>query len=81
MNFGTSRLKKKPPTRYIFQEGCIEEEITIVQKFVMLQEKDVCKTTWYKIMGILKSIYMSYKHESKRGCRIQPHQNKGSQKH
>jgi hypothetical protein len=54
-----------------------------VQKFMMLQKKDVCKTPWYKfkIMGILKSIYMNYKLESKRGCRIQPHQNKGSQKH
>jgi hypothetical protein len=34
-------------------------------KFVMLQEKDVSKTTWYKIMGISRSTYMSYKQERK----------------
>ncbi len=47
----------------------------------MLQERDVCETTWYKIMGISRSIYMSYKQESKKGCRVLPHQNKGSQKY
>jgi hypothetical protein len=31
-------------------------------------------------MGIFKSTYISYKQESKRRCRIIPHQNKGSQK-
>ncbi len=49
-------------------------------KFMTFQDRDVCETTWYKIMGILRSIYMSYKQESKRGCIILPHQNKGSQK-
>lgn len=49
-------------------------------KFVMLRKKDVCKTAWYKIMGIARLTYMSYKHENKRGCKIQPHQNKGTQK-
>jgi hypothetical protein len=49
-------------------------------KFMMLQEKDVCETAWYKIMGIFKSTYMSYKQERKRGCRILSHRNKGSQK-
>jgi hypothetical protein len=48
-------------------------------KFVTLQEKDVYKTAWYKIMGISKSTYMNYKHENKRRCRILPHWNKGSQ--
>jgi len=47
-------------------------------KFVMLQEKDVYKIAWYKIMGISKSTYMNYKQESKRRCRILPHQKKGS---
>jgi hypothetical protein len=49
-------------------------------KFVTFQERDVCETAWYKIMGILKSTYMNYKQENKRGCRILSHQNKGSQK-
>ncbi len=49
-------------------------------KFVTLQKTDVCETTWYKIMGISRSIYMSYKQENKRGCRILPHRNKGSQR-
>jgi hypothetical protein len=30
-------------------------------KFVMLQERDLCKTIWYKIMGISRSTHMSYK--------------------
>jgi hypothetical protein len=30
-------------------------------KFVTLQERDVCETTWYKIMGISRSSYMNYK--------------------
>jgi hypothetical protein len=38
------------------------------------------KTIWYKIIGILKSTYMSCKQESKIRCRILLHQNKGSQK-
>ncbi len=46
----------------------------------MLQENDVYKTTWYKIMGISRSTYMRYKQERKIGCRILPHKNKGSQK-
>ncbi len=49
-------------------------------KIVMLQKKDVCKIAWYKIMGIFRSTYMSYKHENERGCKILPHQNKGTQK-
>ncbi len=28
-------------------------------KFLMLQEKVVCEISWYKIMGISKSTYMS----------------------
>jgi hypothetical protein len=31
MNFGTSHLKRDPPTHWIFQEGYIEEGIAIVQ--------------------------------------------------
>jgi hypothetical protein len=49
-------------------------------KFVTLEKKDVCETAWYKIMGISRSTYMSYKQENKRGCKILPHRNKGSQK-
>ncbi len=30
-------------------------------KFVPLQERDVCETNWYKIMGISRSTYMNYK--------------------
>jgi hypothetical protein len=30
-NFGTSCLRRDSPTRWIFQEGCIEKEIAIVQ--------------------------------------------------
>jgi len=30
-------------------------------KFVTFQEKDVCETTWYKIMGISRLTYMNYK--------------------
>jgi hypothetical protein len=30
-------------------------------KFMMLQERDVYEIAWYKIMGILKPTYMSYK--------------------
>jgi hypothetical protein len=30
-------------------------------KFVTFQERDVYETAWYKIMGIFKSTYMSYK--------------------
>jgi hypothetical protein len=30
-------------------------------KFVTIQEKDVYKTIWYKIMGIPRSTYMNYK--------------------
>ncbi len=36
-------------------------------KFVMLQKRDVCKKIWYKIMGISRSTYMSYKQECKKG--------------
>ncbi len=46
----------------------------------MLQERNVCKIDWYKIMGISMSTYMNYKQENKRWRRILPHQNKGSQK-
>jgi hypothetical protein len=31
MNLRTSCLKRKPPTHPIFQEGCIEKEITTMQ--------------------------------------------------
>jgi hypothetical protein len=47
-------------------------------EFGTFQKRDVCKTTWYKIMGISRSIYMNYKQENKRGCRILPYQNKGN---
>jgi hypothetical protein len=30
-------------------------------KFLPLQERDVFKTAWYKIMGISRLTYMSYK--------------------
>jgi hypothetical protein len=30
-------------------------------KFLTIQERDVFKTAWYKIMGISRSTYMSYK--------------------
>jgi hypothetical protein len=46
--------------------------------FVMLQERDVCEIVWYKIMGIFKLTYMSYKQENKKGCTILPHRNKGN---
>jgi predicted transcriptional regulator len=42
-------------------------------KYVMLQEKDVCEITWYKIMWISRSTYMNYKQESKIGCKILAH--------
>ncbi len=42
-------------------------------KFVTLQERSVCKTAYYKIMGISRSTYMSYKWENKKRCRILPH--------
>jgi hypothetical protein len=32
-------------------------------KFVTFLERDVCEIAWYKIMGIFRSTYMSYKHE------------------
>jgi hypothetical protein len=37
---------------------------------VMLQETDVCEIVWYKIMGISRSSYMSYKQETKEGARF-----------
>jgi hypothetical protein len=36
----------------------------------MLQETDVCEIVWYKIMGISRSSYMSYKQETKEGARF-----------
>jgi hypothetical protein len=52
MNFGTSHLRKEPPACWIFQKGCIEKGDCSCAKFVMLQKRDVCENTWYKIMGI-----------------------------
>jgi hypothetical protein len=54
MDSCTSNLKKEPPTHWIFQEGCIKEEIAILKKRLRLQERDVCEIAWYKIMGIFQ---------------------------
>jgi hypothetical protein len=39
-------------------------------KFVTIQKIYIYEIAWYKIMGISRSTYMSYKHESKRRCKI-----------
>jgi hypothetical protein len=40
----------------------------------------MCETTWYKIVGLLRSTCMLYKFESKWGCRFLLHGNKGTYK-
>jgi hypothetical protein len=39
------------------------------EKIVIIHERDVCDIAWYKIMGISRSTYMSYKHEKKKVVR------------
>ncbi len=46
------------------------------QNFIMIQKVDICETTWYKIVGLLRF----YKLESKWGCWFLPHGNKGTHK-
>jgi hypothetical protein len=48
--------------------------------FMTISEIDICETTWYKSIGLLKSTYMLYKANSKRGCRFLRHNNKGLHK-
>jgi hypothetical protein len=50
------------------------------QKFFTIQEIDICETTWYKIVGLLRSTYMLYKANSKRGCRFLPQGHKSPHK-
>jgi len=50
------------------------------QKFIMIQEINIYKTTWYKIVGFFWSTYASYKVDSKRRCKFLLHENKGSYK-
>lgn len=49
-------------------------------KFMTIQEIDICETTWSKINGLLILTYMLYKVDSKQGCRLLPHNNKGLHK-
>ncbi len=49
-------------------------------KFVTIQKNNIYEIAWYKIIGISRSTYMSYKHKNKKRCKIWPHQNKGMQK-
>jgi hypothetical protein len=50
------------------------------QKFITIQEINICEMAWYKIVGLSKSTYMLYKAISKQECRFLPHGNKGSHK-
>jgi hypothetical protein len=43
------------------------------QKFIMIQEINICETTWYEIVGLSKLTYMLHKVDFKRGCRFIPH--------
>ncbi len=50
------------------------------QKFIMIQEINIYKTTWYKIVGFFWLKYALYKIDSKRRCKFLLHENKGSYK-
>jgi hypothetical protein len=50
------------------------------QEFITIQEIDICKIAWYKIIELLKLKYMLYKVDCKWGCKFLPHGNKGLHK-
>jgi hypothetical protein len=50
------------------------------QKFITIQEIDICKIAWYKIIGLLILKYMLYKVDYKQGYKFLPHGNKGLHK-
>ncbi len=50
------------------------------QEFITIQEIDICETTWYKIIGLLRLKYMLYKVDYKWGCKFLPHGDKGLHK-
>jgi len=43
----------------------------------MIREIDICEIALYMIIGLLRSKYMLYKVDCKRGCKSLPHGNKG----
>jgi hypothetical protein len=45
-----------------------------------MQGVDICKTAWYKVIGVSMSTYILYKSNSKRGCWFLRHGNKGTHK-
>jgi len=45
-----------------------------------MQGVDICETTWYKIIGVSRSMYMSYKSNSKWSCQFLPHGNQCTHK-
>lgn len=45
-----------------------------------MQDVDIRKTVWYKIVNVSKSTYTLYKYDSKKGYQFLPHGNKGTHK-
>jgi len=50
------------------------------QKFIIVQEVDICKVAWYSIVGILRSTYLDHKMDSKCGTKQRLHENLGMKK-
>jgi hypothetical protein len=44
-------------------------------RFVTINDVEICEATWYKIVGILWSSYLSYKQNCKCGTRQRSHGN------
>jgi hypothetical protein len=49
-------------------------------RFVTIHDVEVCEATWYKIIGISRFSYLSYKQDRKCGARQRPHGNVGMKK-
>ncbi len=49
-------------------------------RFVTIHDVEICEETWYKIVGILQSSYLSYKQDRKCGTRQRSHGNDGMKK-